>query len=177
MPRGARHDLIFPAILTVISAATIAAAWGFELIGGFVPCALCLQERIPYYLGVPIALVALIVAYIDGPGWLKRLLLAAVAAVFIYSTYLGIYHAGAEWSFWPGPTDCAPGAAHPTTSAADILSQIDSIRIVSCSEASWRFPAGWGLSFAGWNVASSIFLVAVAVWGAIGIKDQIKLTN
>lgn len=166
----ARRDLLAPAILTVVSAATIGAAWGFELIGGFVPCALCLEERIPYYLGVPVALASLILAGIGGPRSLKRLLLLAVAAIFAYGAWLGVYHAGAEWGFWPGPTDCAAGAAPPSTDAADILSQIQGMRIVSCTEASWRFPAGWGLSFAGWNAAASLFLVAVALWGAVRVS-------
>lgn len=166
----ARHDLLAPAILTIVSAATIGAAWGFELIGGFVPCALCLEERIPYYLGVPVAFAALIVAVRGGPTSLKRLLLLAVAAIFAYGAWLGVYHAGAEWGFWPGPTDCAAGAAPPSTDAADILSQIQGMRIVSCTEASWRFPTGWGLSFAGWNAAASLFLVAVALWGAMRVR-------
>lgn len=167
MSMSARRDMLAPAILTVVGAATIAAAWGFELIGGYVPCALCLEERVPYYAGVPIALVALVVAFAGGQAWLVRLLLVVVAAVFAYGAYLGIYHAGAEWGFWPGPADCAAGAAPPAESAADILSQIQGMRIVSCTEASWRFPPDWGLSFAGWNAAASLFLVAVALWGAI----------
>jgi disulfide bond formation protein DsbB len=160
-------DRLAAAVVFVVGAATIAAAWGFELIGGYVPCALCLQERIPYYVGVPIALVAVFVAFAGGPKWLARLLLLVVAVVFAYGTYLGVYHAGAEWGWWPGPADCGAGAAPPATSAADLLSQIQGMRIVSCTEASWRFPAGWGLSFAGWNAAASLFLALVALWGAI----------
>ena len=153
--------------VTLIAAATIAAAWGFELIGGYVPCALCLQERIPYYIGAPVALAALIASLIAVPAWLPRLLLVAAALVFAHGAYLGIYHAGAEWDFWPGPTDCSAGSAPATTTAADILSQIENMRIVSCTEASWRFPADWGLSFAGWNAAVSVLLVLVALWGAV----------
>jgi disulfide bond formation protein DsbB len=152
--------------VTLIAAATIAAAWGFELIGGYIPCALCLQERIPYYIGIPVALAALVTSLIAVPAWLPRALLVAAALVFAYGAYLGIYHAGAEWGFWPGPADCAAGAAPATTSAADILSQLDSVRVVSCTEATWRFPADWGLSFAGWNAAISVLLVLVALWGA-----------
>ena len=77
-----RPDRLAAAVVFVVSAATIAAAWGFELIGGYVPCALCLQERIPYYVGVPIALVAVFVAFAGGPKWLARLLLLVVAVVF-----------------------------------------------------------------------------------------------
>ncbi|MEP3665226.1 MAG: disulfide bond formation protein B, partial [Roseibium sp.] len=35
--------------------AAIATAWGFQLVGGFVPCKLCLEQRIPYYAGLPLA--------------------------------------------------------------------------------------------------------------------------
>jgi disulfide bond formation protein DsbB len=154
------------AFILALATVTIVAAWGFELIGGYVPCALCLEERIPYYVGIPVALAALAVAFFGGPDWLKRLLLVAVAVVFAYGAYLGVYHAGAEWGFWPGPIDCAAGSAPPTTSAADILAQIEGMRVVSCTEASWRFPAGWGLSFAGWNAAVSVVLVLAALWGA-----------
>jgi disulfide bond formation protein DsbB len=167
MVKSASRDMLAPAIVTVVGVATIAAAWGFERIGGYVPCALCVEERMPYYAGLPIALAALVVAFAGGPGWLIRLLLVVVAAVFAYGAYLGVYHAGAEWGFWPGPADCAAGAAPAATSATDLLSQIRGMRIVSCTEASWRFPARWGLSFAGWNAAASLFLVAVALWGAI----------
>jgi disulfide bond formation protein DsbB len=162
-----RREILAPLLLAVISTATIAAAWGFELYGGYVPCALCLEERLPYYAGIPLALAALGLALLGGPDWLRRLLLVAVALVFAYGAYLGIYHAGAEWGFWPGPTDCAAGSAPPATSAEDLLSQIEDMRIVSCSEASWRFPSGWGLSFAGWNAAASLLLVALALWGAL----------
>jgi disulfide bond formation protein DsbB len=160
------QKILAPLMVTVISAATIAAAWGFELIGGYIPCALCLQERIPYYVGVPVALVALITSMVAVPSWLPRLLLVVAALVFAYGAYLGIYHAGAEWGFWAGPADCAATSAPATTSAADILAQLGKVHVVSCTEATWRFPAGWGLSFAGWNAAISIFLVLVALWGA-----------
>ena len=37
-------------LLLVGGLAAIATAWGFQLIGGYVPCKLCLEQRIPYYL-------------------------------------------------------------------------------------------------------------------------------
>ena len=52
--------MLAPAVVSVVGLATIATAWGFELIGGFIPCKLCLQERIPYYVGLPVAAAALV---------------------------------------------------------------------------------------------------------------------
>jgi disulfide bond formation protein DsbB len=164
------QDIGLSALLLLVAAATIAAAWAFELIGGYVPCALCLQERIPYYVGIPIALIALVIAFMNGPDRLKRTLLLLVALVFAYGAYLGIYHAGAEWGFWPGPTDCA-AAGSSATSAGDLLNRIQGMHVVSCTEASWRFPAGWGLSFAGWNAVISLFLVLAALWGALKARS------
>ena len=32
--------------------------------------------------------------------------LGVAALIFIWGAWLGIYHAGVEWGFWPGPTAC-----------------------------------------------------------------------
>ena len=151
----------------VLGLATILGAWAFEIFGKYVPCALCLQERIPYYVGLPIVLAALIASFARAPAWLTRVLLGVAAIVFAYNVYLGIYHAGAEWAWWEGPSDCGPVGSSTTLSAEDLLTQLQDIRIVSCTEVQWRFPAGWGLSFAGWNVVVSALLTLTALWGAI----------
>jgi disulfide bond formation protein DsbB len=49
---------------------------GFEHIGGYIPCALCLTQRIPYYVAAPLMLVApLFSRFAGGPAWLVRGLL------------------------------------------------------------------------------------------------------
>jgi disulfide bond formation protein DsbB len=152
----------------VLGLATILGAWGFQLIGGYVPCKLCLEERIPYYVGLPIALLAYRGAHTRWPPTLVQFLLVAAGIVFAIGAGLGTYHAGAEWGWWPGPSDCGGGTA-TTTSAGNLLNQLSGIHVVSCSEASWRFPdAVWGLSFAGWNAVVSAMLAVAALWGALG---------
>jgi disulfide bond formation protein DsbB len=154
-----------PTFIFVIGFATILGAWAFQLIGGYVPCKLCLEERWPYYIGVPLALIALATTFADVPPWVRRVLLALVAIAFAYGAWLGTYHAGAEWTWWPGPTDCGGGTQG--ASGQDLLNQLKNIRVVSCTDASFRFPpVNWGLSFAGWNAAISAVLAIVAAWGA-----------
>jgi disulfide bond formation protein DsbB len=156
-----------PAFIFVVGLATILGAWGFQLLGHYVPCKLCLEERWSYYIGLPIALITLSLSMptITVPDWIRRALLVVIALIFAYGAWLGTYHAGAEWGWWPGPTDC--GGGMQGASGQDLLNQLKDIRVVSCTDAAFRFPpASWGLSFAGWNAAISAVLVLVALWGA-----------
>jgi disulfide bond formation protein DsbB len=157
-----RREWLAPLAVLVLGLATILGAWGFELIGGYVPCKLCLEQRVPYYIGLPFALAALLAALAGARPTVVRLLLIIAGLIFAFDIYLGIYQAGAEWKLWAGPTDCGGGTG-TTKSAADLLNQLKNIHVVSCTEASWRFLF---LSFAGWNAVVSILLLAIAMWGA-----------
>lgn len=157
-----RRQVASSFVLLVVGGAAIAGAWSFQLIGGYVPCALCLSQRIPYYVGLPVAAVALLAALMRLPRGVSRLLLLVAAAIFAYGFVLAVYQAGAEWKFWEGPTDCGGGTA-AVTSAGALLSQLQTTRVVSCTEAAFRLL---GLSFAGWNAVASAFLVAVGLYGA-----------
>lgn len=158
-------------VVLVLGVATIAGAWAFQLVGGYVPCALCMQERIPYYVGLPLVLVALVLSPFP---WPSRALLFLAAITFAISAAFGTYHAGAEWGWWPGPASC--GAAQgPSGNAGDLLNDLQHIRIVSCTEASWRFPdVAWGLSFAGWNAVISAVLALVSLRGALAMKRHVQ---
>ena len=67
----------------------------------------------------------------------------------LWNTGLSAYHAGVEWKFWPGPNDCS-GPINNVGSVRDMLNQLQSISIVRCDEAAWRFL---GISLAGYDVA------------------------
>ncbi len=143
-----------------ISTATIAAAWGFELIGGYVPCPLCLQQRWPYYAVVPLSgLLLALVAVESRYARLARPGLVLMALVMAAGAGLAAYHAGVEWNWWPGPSACAVGGG-----LSGGLPDLETARVVACDEAQWRFL---GLSFAGWNFVVSLLVAWVALWGAI----------
>jgi disulfide bond formation protein DsbB len=161
MKSSRTREAAFPAFVFLLGLVTILGAWGFQLIGGFVPCKLCLEQRIPYYVGLPLALLALIAALAGARPWLSRGLLALSGIAFLIGLGLAVYHAGAEWTWWPGPADCGGGTS-TATSAGDLLSRLDNTRVVSCTEASWRLL---GLSFAGWNAVVSLILVVAALIG------------
>src|SRR5262245_19435548 len=135
-------------LVALAAAAVILAALAFEHIGGYEPCALCLQQRYAYYAGIPALVAALAVMSV------KRTALAAaiyvlVAVAFLANAGLGVYQAGAEWKYWDPPASCAAPSTLPTFD----LKQESYDRVPpTCGVASGRFL---GLSFAGWNVVAS----------------------
>ncbi|MGI9404251.1 MAG: disulfide bond formation protein B [Hyphomicrobium sp.] len=138
------------ALALVIAGGAILAALAFEYIGGYLPCPLCLQQRYAYYLGVPLLFIALVFVS-AGHRYPAGLIFLFVSLAFLANAGLGVYHAGVEWGFWPGPQSCA-GVQELTTSAGALLESLPNANVVRCDEAPWRFA---GLSFAGWNVVTS----------------------
>ncbi|MGO4574075.1 disulfide bond formation protein B [Microvirga sp. 2TAF3] len=140
--------------IALAAAATIGGALVFQHVWGYQPCKLCLQQRNPYYLAIPLALLTAVMP----PRW-GRIGLWCLALIFVVSAGMGAYHAGVEWGFWLGPSDCGGGAAAGAGNVGDLLNQLQTIRVVSCTEAAWRFL---GLSLAGWNALISLALAALA---------------
>jgi disulfide bond formation protein DsbB len=150
--------------LLVAMAAVVVGALAFQYLGGFIPCKLCLKERIPYYVGVPLMALAVLSSFSRMPPLATRLLLLAGALLMTYSLYLAVYHSGVEWHWWPGPTDCG-AVASPDTGGKGILDALNAFVPPSCDKAAGRFL---GLSFAGWNAVASVILAAVAYWATFG---------
>jgi disulfide bond formation protein DsbB len=146
--------------LLAASAGIILVAFAFEYIGGYQPCPLCLQQRLAYYAGI-VGSAAALAAFAAGQRQVAAILLALMALAFLGNVGLGIYHSGVEWQWWAGPTTCA-GAAKGATSAADLLNKLETVRVVRCDEAQWRFAL---LSFAGWSAVLSLGLAGVAAIG------------
>jgi disulfide bond formation protein DsbB len=140
------------------AAATVGGALVFEHAFGYVPCKLCLIQRNPYYIAVPLGLAAALLPprYTRAGLWLLTL-------IFVISAGLGAYHSGVEWGFFAGPSDCGGGSGAGAGNVGDFLNQLQSTRVVSCTEAAWRFL---GLSLAGWNVLISLALSAFAAMAA-----------
>ena len=151
-------------LVLALAVATIIGAFAFQA-AGYAPCKLCLKERLPYYVGIALAAVALALAW-RGPAGVARAGLVLLALVFLFSAGFGIYHAGVEWKFWAGPASCAGGAARPASNA-DFLKQLSSVHVVQCDAVAIRIL---GLSLAGWNAIVSLAIAGVALAGLRGSR-------
>ena len=157
-------------IALAIGAGVVLGALGFQYIGGYLPCALCLMQRQPYYVGVPIMALAAIASWFGASRGVLVGLFAAFAALMLYNVGLAAYHSGVEWGWWAGPAACSPSI--DVGGVDEMLHQLTATTAPSCSEAVWRFL---GLSFAGWNVLASALLTVLGLSGAVaayrGVED------
>ena len=150
-------------IIAVVGAATIAGAWFFELVLKLRPCPLCLEQRVPYYIGIPLALAVAFAAWRGAPRALVAGGLLVLAGLMVWGAYLGVFHAGIEWKLWAGPAECSGAAAFGP--AGGLRERLQNIVVVRCDEAAWRFL---GISLAGYNALISAALAAGALAGARG---------
>ena len=149
--------------IAAIAAATLAGAWFFELALGLAPCPLCLDQRVPYYIAVPLALAVGFLARGPSRERTTRAGFIALAVVLGIGAGLGVYHAGIEWGLWPGPATCAGVAPTPSGNILDSLKNPP--RFVSCDETAWRLL---GISLAGYNALITGVLAWIAARTAYG---------
>jgi disulfide bond formation protein DsbB len=147
-------------IVAAVGIAAILGAYFFQYVIGLAPCPLCLEQRIPYYVGIPLALVVAFAASRGAPRPVVIGGLALLALAMLMGAGLGVYHSGVEWKMWTGPTDCT-GDISNFGNAGDLFKRMQETSIVRCDQA-LRFL---GVSLANCNVVISLALAAVAAWG------------
>jgi disulfide bond formation protein DsbB len=151
----------------VLASATLAGAWYFQLVLKLPPCPLCLEERIPYHVVIPLSLLVAIAVMVRAPRKLLSVGFLAIIAAVLCGAALSTYHAGVEWHLWAGPTDCT-GTLTDLKAQGPLLKQLQSFNVVRCDEAAWRFL---GISLAGYNVLISLALAAIAGCGLLARKQ------
>ena len=154
--------------IAAISAATLAGAWFFQLVLDIQPCPLCLEQRYAYYLAIPVGALVAFAATRDTPRSLLLAGLVILAAAALGNAWLGAYHAGVEWKWWQGPTDCS-GPLVNLGSAGNLLERLETTKVIRCDEVQWRFL---GLSLAGYNVLISLAMAAIAGWGIFKLQRR-----
>ena len=142
--RAAR--LLALSVPALLLAGAYLSQYGF----GLYPCEMCWWQRWPHFAAIALALLAFVVPPV-------RLWTALAAGGILTSGLIGGYHAGVEYGWWEGVTNCAfIGSNAPGENALDSIMNTPMIR---CDEAQWRL---FGISLAGYN-----FLLSTL--GAIGV--------
>ena len=164
MPASILHPLDKKAAFAAfaLGLATILGAWGSQVIGGLFPCELCLEQRMAYYYGLPL-LLAVLITWNRLPLTVWYVTMAIVTAIFVWGVYMGSYHAGVEWGFWPGPTACTGVGGDMDFNALSAMTPV-----IGCDVVQFRL---FGISLAGYNALISLAIVALL---AVSILAQAR---
>jgi len=154
----------------LLSAAMLAIAHAFQTFGGYQPCTLCLRQREVYWVAGGLALAFMVLVRMPGCARFRQLTCWILGLVFLVGFATAVYHAGAEWKFWPGPTTCSSaGAGAVSAQAMQDLLQGAKIRPPACDQIVWQFL---GLSMAGWNAVASLTLVLLSAAAALRERSK-----
>jgi disulfide bond formation protein DsbB len=152
------------AVIAVVGAAGIAGFLFFQYVVGLPPCPLCLEQRYAFYFGVPLAVLLCLGTNYGASSKVMMAGFGVIAVIMLWNSGLAVYHSGVEWKWWAGPQDCT-GPLNNLSAPGGLMGQLQSISVVRCDQAAWRFL---GLSLAGWNVPLSLSLALAGAWGAYG---------
>jgi disulfide bond formation protein DsbB len=141
----------------LLPAALLAGAWGFQLIGGLVPCEMCHWQRWPHYAAVVFAALSFVVG---GPRT-RLTLVAGAAALIAVSGVIGVLHLGVEQHWWQGFTACTSTIGAENMTPDEMLQAMLRAPVVRCDAAQWSWL---GVSMAGWNAILSLGGAGVIAW-------------
>jgi disulfide bond formation protein DsbB len=140
----------------LVSLALIVGALGFQYIGGYPPCEMCMWQRYPHFAAIAIGLIGglLLRANVLPSSLAKPVATLALLCVAITGA-IGVYHAGVEWHWWKGPSACT-GPLFQLGAKLDL-----NAHVVSCENAAWRL---FGISMAGYNAIISLGAAILAAF-------------
>ena len=141
------------AIALIVPAALMLGALGSQYIGGLHPCEMCLWQRWPLDAAIVCALFAF---GFQKPGAVRLMVLLAALGI-LASGLIGAFHAGVEYGWWQGLTQCSRVASGP-----DLMAQIMKTPLIRCDQPQWSL---FGISLAGFNAlistSAALFILAL----------------
>ena len=127
------------ALAVLLPAALLGGAYLSQYGFGLFPCEMCWWQRYPHFAALALGLAAFVIP----PA---RLWTVLAGLAMITSGLIGGFHAGVEYGWWEGITNCT--ATGPVSAALDF-----STHLVACDIPQWTL---WGISLAGFNFAFSV---------------------
>ena len=152
------------AALLVVSLGAVGMALVGQFVFGFVPCILCLYQRVPYAVVAGLAALGVLLPL---TATARRRLVAISGVVFLVGAGIAFYHVGVEEHWWGAVTGCA-GTPVGQMSMEQFQAQLWTPQ-KPCDQVDFRFL---GLSLAGWNAIVSLALAVGCILQAVRLSSR-----
>ncbi len=147
-------------LMLITAIGLVGGAWYLQLFGGIYPCPLCLLQRLPWYAGGALALVAIGIPFIaQGLSHLRVWGLLGQLGLMGWSVYLSVEHIGVEQQWW-GTSCTLPGQSATPATIDDLLSMDEAI-LPPCDAIQWEL---FGITLAGYNLLTTLGMIAVLIF-------------
>lgn len=146
-------------VALAVPLALLGGAYGFQYIGGLVPCEMCWWQRYAHFAALGLAVAALVLP-------VKRLFVALSGLALAAAAGIGGYHAGVEYGWWKGLTECTTTVSF--SNGGDPLAAIMAAPVIRCDVVQWKLM---GISMAGYDFLIS-GAAALAVFALVARKER-----
>ena len=150
-----KYNITSPLYMSLYGFLVLLCAYVFEYGFGYLPCELCLYQRLPWAIVIVLSALAFLCKN------KAKTLLYISALTLALGACLAVFHAGVEYSFWQGLESCSSVVSLELDGA--LLYSLDTQTVPRCDKASWTL---FGISMAGYNamlsIDASIFAVLLA---------------
>ena len=143
-------------ILIAISVLALAGAYITEIAFGWLPCPLCVYQRLIYFTDTAVILFALI---FRNEGARDFLFLIILAIVNCLGAYIAFFHSGVERHWFRYDSSCT-GFVDNELSLEQMIKRIESITTVACDVLG---PQIFGFTMANWNALLLAFISCVTI--------------
>lgn len=146
-------------VALAVPLALLGGAYGFQYIGGLVPCEMCWWQRYAHFAALGLAVAAFVLP-------VKRLFVALSGLALAAASAIGGYHAGVEYGWWKGLTECTTTVSF--SNGGDPLAAIMAAPVIRCDVVQWKLM---GISMAGYDFLIS-GAAALVVFALMARKER-----
>jgi len=146
-------------VALAVPLALLGGAYGFQYIGGLVPCEMCWWQRYAHFAALGLAVAAFVLP-------VKRLFVALSGLALAAPSAIGGYHAGVEYGWGKGLTECTTTVSF--SNGGDPLAAIMAAPVIRCDVVQWKLM---GISMAGYDFLIS-GAAALVVFALMARKER-----
>mgnify|MGYP001305918763 CR=1 FL=1 len=140
-------------LIMLFSFFALVSAYFIQYILNHEPCNLCLIQRIPYLLAIPLIAITMVLKKFE------KIILALLSLLFFFGAIVSFYHFGIEQGFFSEPLVCNLEKNDSNLSKEELIKQLKETT-VSCKDVTFKF---FGLSLATINTIISLILTFITV--------------
>lgn len=149
-------------LLLLASAFALTSAYISQYVFGLQPCILCIYQRIPFFIVVFLAILAI---FIIKDVKLQRIIIKLSLVILLVNTFLAMYHVGVEQGIFIFDK-CADTISN-ISDLEEMKRQLLATKAVRCDEPQFYL---FGITMAGYNVLYCLGIVILSIF----IQRKIK---